>query len=52
MAKGDHNAAKAFYELDNGLLAQLKEYSRETGRYETKAIEMVYEEFLRSTKMR
>lgn len=45
MAKEERNAAKGSYDLDSGLPAQLKEYSRETGRYETRIIEMVFKEF-------
>ena len=52
MAKEERNAAKASYDLDNELLAQLKEYSRDAGCYETRIIEMVFKEFFRGTKMR
>ena len=50
MGREKRNAKKVSYNLDNELLARLKEYCVKTGRYETRVIEMALEEFLRSHK--
>ena len=50
MSREKRNAKKVSYNLDNELLAKLKEYCRKTGRYETRVIEMALEEFLKSHK--
>ena len=50
MGREKRNAKKVSYNLDNELLARLKEYCRKTGRYETRVIEMAIEEFLGSRK--
>ena len=47
MPREKRNATKVSYNLDNDLLARLKEYCKKTGRYETRAIEMAIEEFLK-----
>ena len=50
MGREKRNAKKVSYNLDNELLARLKEYCGKTGRYETRVIEMALEEFLGSRK--
>ena len=50
MGREKRNAKKVSYNLDNELLARLKEFCRKTGRYETRVIEMALEEFLGSHK--
>lgn len=50
MGREKRNAKKVSYNLDNELLAKLKEYCKKTGRYETRVIEMALEEFLKSHK--
>ena len=50
MPREKRNATKVSYNLDNELLAKLKEYSRETGRYETKVLEMALKEFFQNHK--
>lgn len=50
MAREKRNVTKVSYNLDNELLAQLKEYSRDAGRYETRVIEMALKEFFEKHK--
>ena len=50
MGREKRNAKKVSYNLDNELLAKLKEYCSKTGRYETRVIEMALEEFLKAHK--
>ena len=50
MAREKRNATKVSYNIDNELLAKLKEYSQKTGRYETRVIEMALKEFFEKHK--
>lgn len=50
MGREKRNAKKVSYNLDNELLARLKEYCRKTGRYETRVIEIALKEFFEKHK--